>query len=110
MGAGSFTVTVDTGGVAKRIDAIVNNPRVKTFAAQAVAGVVEEKVPLDKGALRTSVRVLPLQVDYTMPYARRVFYGRPSWHWTTPGTGPRWDREVDVFKVAKHITDYIARI
>nr|DAO41939.1 MAG TPA: Minor capsid protein [Caudoviricetes sp.] len=30
-------------------------------------------------------------VDYNVPYARRQFRGGVGWHYTTPGTGPRWD-------------------
>lgn len=112
MAKAGITVTTDMGGVTKKIDSIVGNRKVQTFAAQAAAGLMEKRVPLDKGALRTFVRVLPLQVDYTVPYAKHVFYGETWWHWTTPGTGPHWDEMDGTAKkdLAKHITDYIARL
>lgn len=64
-------------------EAIVNNARVKA--------------PMKTGALRSDGRVEGRERRYAavfgderVPYARYQEFGKLSWHFTTPGTGPAY--------------------
>lgn len=47
-------------------------------------------------------------VDYNVPYARRQFRGGRGWHYTTAGTGPRWDLKAKA-KHGKSWRKFVAR-
>lgn len=44
------------------------------------------------------------QIQWSVPYARYQWDGKPGWNYTTPGTGPRWG---DVAK-ERHLMSWIA--
>ena len=70
-----------------------NLKRVQDAFGEQVANDMFPYVPqgqtknLSKGRYNPSTN----SVDYNVPYARRQFRGGVGWHYTTPGTGPRWD-------------------
>ena len=45
-------------------------------------------------------------VVYGVPYAKKQFYAPGGWKYTTPGTGPRWDRKAK----AKHGASWSKRV
>ena len=79
---------------------------------------MDKYVPKDVGTLRTTVDIQTNSITYEMPYARYQYYGvredgtHKVEHYTTPGTGPYWDKkmwsaEQDI--VIKEVQDYINR-
>ncbi len=54
-------------------------------------------VPMDNGDLRTIVDEEPKAVIYEVPYAHTQYVGftkGPVINYTTPGTGPYWDKKM----------------
>lgn len=57
-------------------------------------------VPKDEGHLRINATILPNRIIYKSPYARYQYYGvrddgsHRVQHYTTPGTGPYWDKKM----------------
>ena len=71
---------------------------------------------VSKGSLRNNVSLTTDSITYESPYASYQFYGRRRdgthviKHWTTPGTGPRWDKRmisVDINDIAKEVGNYV---
>lgn len=65
--------------------------------ANQVRGDSEPFVPKKRGDLRAAVTVSSdnTELIYNMNYARRHYfvYSSKGFNYTTPGTGPRWDRK-----------------
>lgn len=61
---------------------------------------MDKYVPMDKGDLRTNVLVSYDTITYQSPYARYQYFGvredgsHKVQHYTTPGTGPYWDKRM----------------
>lgn len=78
----------ETNGVARR------------FFANECYKRMDKYVPQDKGDLRTIVDVNSEYITYEMPYARYQYYGiredgtHQVQNYTTPGTGPYWDKKM----------------
>lgn len=77
------------------------NGRVQKFFQNTCYKHMDKYVPMDKGDLRTTVDLSnPNYIIYEMPYARYQYYGvredgtHKVQNYTTPGTGPYWDKRM----------------
>ena len=74
--------------------------RVQKFFTNTCYKHMDKYVPQDTGDLRTIVDIQADSITYEMPYARYQYYG--MWddgthvvqNYTTPGTGPYWDKRM----------------
>lgn len=106
-------VTVDMSGVAPMLRRLAGNPKLGKTASTEAARLMEPFVPMRSGDLKNSaVTDVPWQVRYTMPYARRLFYGEgfkfsKDEH---PQAMARWDRGIDKAALAKTLTEEARRL
>lgn len=76
---------------------------------------MDKYVPKRDGELRNVVTILPNAIIYDMPYAHAQYIGftkGPVTHYTTPGTGPYWDKRMvsaEMQDVVKEVQDYMRR-
>lgn len=76
---------------------------------------MDKYVPKDTGNLREIVGVQEDKITYKSPYAHAQYVGftkGPVVNYTTPGTGPYWDRRMvsaEGQKVVKEVQDYVRR-
>ena len=92
------------------------NGKVQKFFTNTCYKHMDKYVPKDEGTLRTVVDIQPNSITYEMPYARYQYYGvrEDGTHqvkkYTTPGTGPYWDRRMvsaEMQDIEKEVQDYI---
>lgn len=92
------------------------NGRVQKFFTNTCYKHMDKYVPMDKGDLRTNVDVQSDSITYESPYAEYQYYGMRQdgsavvKNYTTPGTGPYWDRlmtSAEMDDVVKEVQDYI---
>lgn len=106
-------VTVDMSGVAPKLRRLADNPELGKTASTEAAKLMEPFVPMRSGDLKNSaVTDVPWQVRYTMPYARRLFYGEgfkfsKDEHLQAMA---RWDRGIDKAALAKTLTEEARRL
>lgn len=89
---------------------------VQAFATETCYRYMDKYVPKDTGDLRTIVDIQNDRITYESPYARYQYYGiredgtNEVKHYTTPGTGPYWDKRMwsaEGNDVIKEIQNYI---
>lgn len=72
--------------------------RVQRFFTETCKRYMETYVPMDTGMLRDNVEMGKDYVKYNQPYAHAQYVGIvngfPVRNYTTPGTGPYWDRRM----------------
>ena len=75
---------------------------------------MDKYVPMDTGDLRSIVSITKNSITYQMPYAKAQYYGMVHGtevkNYTTPGTGPYWDKKMvsaEIDDVIKEVQDYI---
>ncbi len=94
------------------------NGRVQKFFTNACYKHMDKYVPKDSGDLRTVVDVNDDNIVYEMPYARYQYYGvredrtHEVKNYTTPVTGPYWDKQMvsaEMQDVVKEVQNYIDR-
>lgn len=69
-------VRVNMDGVPKKLRAICNDPRAGSAASIETARLMDKYVPMRTGALAGSADAsTPFLVKYSMPYAKRMYYG-----------------------------------
>ena len=91
------------------------NGRVQKFFTNTCYRHMDKYVPQDSGDLRTIVDIQSNTITYEMPYAHAQYVGftkGPVQNYTTPGTGPYWDRRMvsaEMQDVVKEVQDYIGR-
>ena len=94
------------------------NGRVQKFFTNTCYKHMDKYVPMDKGDLRTIVDLQSNTITYEMPYARYQYYGmredgtRPVQNYTTPGTGPYWDKRMvsaEMQDVVREVQNYVNR-
>ena len=92
------------------------NGRVQKFFTNTCYKHMDKYVPMDQGDLRANVDIQPSTITYESPYARYQYYGvredgtHQVQHYTTPGTGPYWDKRMvsaEMQDVVKEVQDYI---
>lgn len=95
------------------------NGKVQKFFQNTCYEYMDKYVPKRRGQLREQVDLSnPKYIIYEMPYARYQYYGFREdgthivTHYTTPGTGPYWDKRMvsaEMDKVLDRVQDYINR-
>ena len=92
------------------------NGRVQKFFTNTCYKHMDKYVPKDEGNLRTIVDVESNSITYEMPYARYQYYGvredgtHAVQNYTTPGTGPYWDKRMvsaEMQDVVREVQNYI---
>ena len=92
------------------------NGRVQKFFTNTCYKHMDKYVPKDTGNLRINVDVRSDSITYESPYARYQYFGmrddgsRVVQNYTTPGTGPYWDRKMvsaEMQDVVKEVQDYV---
>lgn len=92
------------------------NGKVHKFFTNACYKHMDKYVPMDTGNLRTNVDIQSNSITYESPYARYQYYGiredgsHKVKNYTTPGTGPYWDKRMvsaEMQDVIKEVQDYV---
>ena len=74
------------------------NGRVQRYFTKRCADYMDRYIPKDEGTLRLVKDVQSDKIIYEMPYAEYQYYGMREdgthqvVNYTTPGTGPYWDK------------------
>lgn len=88
------------------------------FFTNSCYKAMDKYVPMDNGDLRTNVSVKPGVITYESVYAGYQYYGRRKdgthvvKNYTTPGTGPYWDKRmwsVEKDKITEDVEKFIKR-
>lgn len=95
------------------------NGRVQKFFTNSCYKHMDKYVPMSdlpsKGDLRTIVDIQPDSITYKRPYAHAQYVGftkGPVKNYTTPGTGPYWDKRmvsVEMKTIIKEVQAYANR-
>lgn len=94
------------------------NGRVQKFFTNTCYKHMDKYVPMDEGNLRTNVDIKSNSITYESPYAKYQYKGmrddgsRVVKNYTTPGTGPYWDKRMksaEMSEVVKEVQDYARR-
>jgi len=91
--------------------------RVQKFFQSTCYKHMNKYVPKRHGDLRETVDLSnPQYIVYEMPYAEPQYYGiikgTPIQNYTTPGTGPYWDKRMvsaEINIVTKEVQEFIKR-
>lgn len=89
--------------------------RAQAFLTSTVAKHMDKYVPMDRGNLRSEITLTPTTITYEMPYAHAQYVGfttGPVVNYTTPGTGPYWDKRMlsaEANDIKKELIDFIRR-
>ena len=92
------------------------NGRVQKFFTNTCYKHMDKYVSMRDGNLRTVVDIQSDSITYESPYAKYQYYGmredgsRPVSNYTTPSTGPYWDKRMvsaEMQDVVKEVQDYI---
>lgn len=92
------------------------NGPVQQFFTNTCYKHMDKYVPMDEGNLRTIVDIQSDKIIYESPYAKYQYYGvredgtHKVMNYTTPGTGPYWDKRMvssEIQDVIKEVWDYI---
>lgn len=92
------------------------NGRVQKYFTNTCYRYMDKYVPMDEGNLRTIVDIQDTSITYESPYARYQYYGQREdgthvvENYTTPGTGPYWDRRMvsaEIDDVVKDVQNYM---
>lgn len=76
MGARVSSITVDMAGAVRKVEALKTNKRLGDFMAAEAQRGMEPYVPMRTGALVTSAKSSPFEVEYTASYATYPYHGR----------------------------------
>lgn len=102
----------------KRRLKIDNNGAAQSFLTERCYSHMDKYVPMDKGNLRTIVDINRHSITYESPYASYQYYGKRSdgshvvKNYTTPGTGPYWDKRMisaEMNQIVKEVQDFVNR-
>ncbi len=97
---------------------IEDNGPAQAFMTNTCYKAMDKYVPQDNGDLRTNVDIRTDSITYESEYAEYQYYGQRQdgshkvRHYTTPGTGPYWDKRMisaDMKSVVKQVQDYLRR-
>lgn len=94
------------------------NGPVQKYLTETCYKYMDKYVPADEYDLRTLVELKPNSITYASHYARYQYKGMREdgthvvKNYTTPGTGPYWDKRMwsaDKEKVLREVQNYINR-
>ena len=92
------------------------NGRVQKFFTNTCYKHMDKYVPMDEGNLRANVSINNDSITYESPYARYQYYGiredgtHEVKNYTTPGTGPYWDKRMvsaEMEDIVREVQSYI---
>ena len=89
------------------------NGRVQKFFTNTCYKHMDKYVPKEKGDLRTNVDIQADSITYMSPYAHAQYVGfttGPVVNYTTPGTGPYWDKRMvsaEMKQVEQEVQNYV---
>ena len=92
------------------------NGKVQKFFTNTCYKHMDKYVPMDRGNLRTIVDISDNYIIYESPYAGYQYYGQRQdgthqvKNYTTPGTGPYWDKRMvsaEMQDIVKEVQDYV---
>ena len=89
------------------------NGRVQKFFTNTCYKHMDKYVPRRDGNLRTIVDIQADSITYESPYAHAQYVGfttGPVVNYTTPGTGPYWDKRMvsaEMQDVVKEVQNYV---
>lgn len=108
-----MNVKINPTSVIKARLGIEPNGRVQKFFANTCYKHMDKYVPKDEGNLRINVDIQPDSITYESPYAHAQYVGftkGPVKRYTTPGTGPYWDKRMvsaEMQDIVKEVQDYV---
>lgn len=92
------------------------NGKVQKYFTERCYQHMDKYVPKDTGALRETVVKGTDYIKYNVPYAHAQYagtvHGRPVKNYTTPGTGPYWDKRMvtaEINDIIKECQEYMKR-
>lgn len=92
------------------------NGRVQRFFTNTCYKHMDKYVPKDEGNLRLNVDIEADKIIYESPYAHAqyvgIVHGSEVKNYTTPGTGPYWDKRMwsaEKDDVIREVQNYIGR-
>ena len=92
------------------------NGRVQKFFTNTCRNHMDKYVPMDTGALRQNVSLSDDSITYQSVYAHAQYIGVVNGsavkNYTTPGTGPYWDKRMvsaEIQDVVKEVQNYVRR-
>ena len=112
-----MSVYIDSLDLIKKKLKINDNGPAQAFLTETCYKHMDKYVPMDLGNLRTVVDINTHSITYDSEYASYQYYGirKDKTHkvkkWSTPGTGPRWDKRMisaekkDVIKEVQNFVD-----
>lgn len=89
---------------------------VQSFFTNTCYKHMDKYVPREYGNLRKNVTILSDSITYESPYASYQYYGvredgsHEVTHYTTPGTGPYWDKRMwsaEQYDILNEVHNYI---
>lgn len=87
------------------------NGRVQAFFTDTCYKHMDKYVPMDTGALRDTWDMGVDYITYEQEYAHYQYVNQfPEDHYTTPGTGPYWDKRMwsaEKDSVIKEVQEYV---
>lgn len=90
------------------------NGRVQKFFTSTCYRYMDKYVPMDTSALRRTVTLMDNSIIYEQSYAFTQYTGeingRKVKNYTTPGTGPYWDKRMisaDMQTVIEEVQNYV---
>lgn len=90
------------------------NGKVQAFLTDTCYKHMDKYVPKDTGDLRDIVDIGTDYITYEVPYAKAQYYGvvngSPVRNYTTPGTGPYWDKRMksaEMNRVVQEVQRYV---
>lgn len=89
------SVTVDLSGVRQKLSPQAQARGKYNMASRMLSTMNENFVPMEQGNLRAFSHVDQGgdALTWNMPYAKPQYYAPGGWNYTTPGTGPYWDKK-----------------
>lgn len=91
------------------------NGKVQKYFTERCYQHMDKYVPKDTGNLRENVLVTSNSITYKSPYAHAQYVGftqGPVKKYTTPGTGPYWDKRMvsaEINDIIKECQEYMKR-
>lgn len=87
--------------------------KVEKFFTDTCYNHMDKYVPMDRGNLREVVFKGDNYIDYLVPYAHYQYVNQfPEDHYTTPGTGPYWDKRMvsaEMDQVLKEVQEEVRK-
>ena len=109
-----MSVKIQPTSVIKANLGIEPNGKVQKFFTNTCYRYMDKYVPKDNGLLREIVTIDSNSITYEQPYAHAQYIGEVNGgkvtNYTTPGTGPYWDKRMvsaEIQDVVEEVQNYI---